>query len=91
VTLRLVRGNGLQLLGSYGEGSLADRDRLPLGTGAPGWVWAMLISVVKVPMTEVRGVRISCPTSVSSRSSQRSASRSSSRLRSSVANQRDHG
>jgi hypothetical protein len=49
VTLRLVRGNGLQLLGSYGEGSLADRDRLPLGTGAPGWVWAMLISVVKVP------------------------------------------
>jgi two-component system sensor histidine kinase KdpD len=40
VTLRLVRGHGLDVLGSYGDGSLADRDRLTLGTGAPGWVWA---------------------------------------------------
>jgi K+-sensing histidine kinase KdpD len=40
VTLRLVRGHGLEVLGSYGEASLADQRRLTLGTGAPGWVWA---------------------------------------------------
>lgn len=40
VTIRVVRGLGLELLGGFGDGGWGGEPRLALGTGAPGWVWA---------------------------------------------------
>jgi two-component system sensor histidine kinase KdpD len=40
VTVRVVRGLGLELLGGYGDAGWGAEPRLALGTGAPGWVWA---------------------------------------------------
>lgn len=40
VTIRVVRGLGLELLGGYGDAGWGHEQRLALGTGAPGWVWA---------------------------------------------------
>jgi two-component system sensor histidine kinase KdpD len=40
VTIRVVRGHGLELLGGFGDAAWADQPRLALGNGAPGWVWA---------------------------------------------------
>lgn len=40
VTIRVVRGLGLERLGSHGEAGWGSEQRLPLGSGAPGWVWA---------------------------------------------------
>jgi len=40
VTIRMVHGHGLELLGSHGDACWAQDAPLVLGEGAPGWVWA---------------------------------------------------
>lgn len=40
VSIRLVRGHGLELIGSHGEACWSQDAPLALGEGAPGWVWA---------------------------------------------------
>lgn len=40
VTIRMVQGHGLELLGSHGDACWSQDAPLALGEGAPGWVWA---------------------------------------------------
>jgi signal transduction histidine kinase len=40
VTIRVVQGHGLALIGSYGDACWVQDAPLTLGEGAPGWVWA---------------------------------------------------
>jgi signal transduction histidine kinase len=40
VAVRVVRGHGLELIGSFGEACWSEPIPLALGEGAPGWVWA---------------------------------------------------
>ncbi|MEP7055333.1 MAG: ATP-binding protein [Actinomycetota bacterium] len=40
VTVRVVRGHGLELIGCYGDACWSQSAPLALGEGAPGWVWA---------------------------------------------------
>jgi len=40
VTIRMVHGHGLELLGCHGDACWSQDAPLALGEGAPGWVWA---------------------------------------------------
>jgi two-component system, OmpR family, sensor histidine kinase KdpD len=40
VTIRVVQGHGLSLIGCHGEACWVQDAPLALGEGAPGWVWA---------------------------------------------------
>ncbi|MEO6714008.1 MAG: GAF domain-containing sensor histidine kinase [Mycobacteriales bacterium] len=40
VSIRVVRGHGLELIGSHGAACWSQDAPLALGEGAPGWVWA---------------------------------------------------
>lgn len=40
VSIRMVRGRGLALIGSHGDACWSQDVPLALGEGAPGWVWA---------------------------------------------------